>query len=338
MGAERPSGLSHPETIEPSPARKKRNTDPGVGPPSGEGAVAAAHVPVSQDDDAPTPPDVVDFDALHAALGDLPPPPTSSSPTIGESQGRASATYSSSRPHTIPPTRAPQADELNAPAVIVQAEDTVPTGPPQQMTVPMAGAPPFGGPASSGAHPAAAIARPVTPSRPFTPEPFAASAVAQAQAQAHAPAPGQPPPAMASGPEKVRTLPLAPPRRPRTPTIVVRTRGPTKQQKLLVFMAMLLVFVGGGIAFLIYGKHLGIDIDLRPPPPPRATVTPAATPPRESVATTAGPTSFVPPATAPLTATVSATPSSLPPAAPAPSGKKAPRRVQPSPQQPPAPP
>src|SRR5690606_27710444 len=124
-GEPSPAGLSHRENMNASSARKKRNTDPGGGPPSGAGAAAPASVPVS-DDDAPTMPDVVDFDALHAALGDLPPPPTSSSPMVGESQGRSSATYASARPHTIPPTRAPDADEVNAPPVIVQTDDTVP--------------------------------------------------------------------------------------------------------------------------------------------------------------------------------------------------------------------
>lgn len=308
MGAERPSSLSHQEKIDASSARKKRNTDPGVGPPSGEGAVVPAHVSVSQDDETPAP-DVVDFDALHAALGDLPPPPTSSSPSIGESQGRSSATYSSARPHTIPPTRAPIADELNAPPVIVQTEDTVPTGPPQQMTVPMSGAPPYGGPGSSAPLP---VARPPTPAHPFTPEPFAAAAAPQAV-----------------GPDQVRTLPMAPPRRPRTPTIVVRTRGPTKQQKLLVFMAMLLVFVGGGIAFLVYGKQLGLDIDLGlKPPPPRPSVVTPAPPPATTTAAPATPAVSVI-ATATASAPVSATPSSLPSAPPAASAKKAPRRVAP---------
>ncbi len=322
MGAERPSSLSHQEKIDASSARKKRNTAPGVGPPSGEGAAAPAHAPVSHDDDAPTPPDVVDFDALHAALGELPPPPTSSSPSIGESQGRPSATYSSARPHTIPPTRAPIADELNAPPVIIQTEDTVPTGPPQQMTVPMASAPPYGGPAGP---------RPVGMARPESPNgPFAATAVVQ-------------PPAPMPDP---RVLPMPPPRRPRTPTIVVRTRGPTKQQKLLVFMAMLLVFVGGGIAFLVYGKQLGLDIDfdLKPRARPSATAPAAPTvtmPTATATATaTATTTATATPTSLPSASAASATPSSLPAATTpaAPSAKKPARRPAAPPPPPPPPP
>lgn len=314
MGGERSNGLNERSS---GPAddrgagapRKRRNTNPGVGPPSTPGAAAPAHAAVSHDDPASSP-DVVDFDALHAALGDLPPPaPTSSSPAVGESQGRSSATYSSARPHTIPPTRAPDPSDLNAPAVIVQAEDTVPSGPPQQMTVPMGGAPPFVQAAGSGAHPvvgphAVPGVRPPSPSHPFNPQPFVAEAAA-------------PPP-----PENVQLTMQMPgrPRRPRTPTIVVRTRGPTKQQKLLVFMAMLLVFVGGGIAFLVYGKQLGLNIDVRPPAPTRAP----------SAVTTAAPTPTpapLPPAATVITGTPLPTTSSsvAPTPASPPTGKKAPR-------------
>jgi hypothetical protein len=201
---------------------------------------------VSQDDKPA--PDVVDFDALHAALGDLPPPaPTSSSPIVTESQGRSSATYSSTRPHAIPTTRPPPPEALNAPAVIVATDDTVPSAPPR-MTVPLA---PFnvpGGRSSSPPHPLGAPA-------------FAADAAAAPAENLQA------------------AIQMAGPPRLRTPTVVVRTRGPTKQQKLLVFTAMLLVFVAGGIAFLIYGKRFGLNIDIRALPAPRVpTVTTVAVP------------------------------------------------------------
>jgi len=117
------------------------------------------------------------------------------------------------------------------------------------------------------------------------------------------------------------------PRRPRTPTIVVRTRGPTKQQKLVVFVAMLLVFVGGGIAFLVYGKHIGLDLGVHaptaparttgmtiatavPPPAPSPTI-PAAAPTPVVAATVI--TSVAPSAAAPQ------------PSVPQPSGKKSTR-------------
>lgn len=221
---------------------------------------------MSRNEDAPAP-DVVDFDALHAALGELPAAPTSSSPTVGESQGRSSATYSSARPHTIPPTRAPAADRLNQPAVIVQTDDTVPTGPPQKMTIPMGNGAAFHGPSSSGPHPAAQMRAP-SPAHPMSPQPFVADAVR--------------PPMPENMNAKLTVQMPARPRRPRTPTIVVRTRGPTKQQKIVVFVAMLLVFVGGGIAFLVYGKHVGLDLGVHAPTSPARTTsmtTAAAAPP-----------------------------------------------------------
>lgn len=307
MGGERTNGYSDrssgpADDRDAGATRKRRNTNPGVGPPSAPGAAAPAHAAVSQDEEASAP-DVVDFDALHAALGELPPAPTSSSPAIGESQGRSSATYSSARPHTIPPTRAPDPSDLNAPAVIVQTDDTVPSGPPQKMTVPMGGAPPFGAP-GSGAHPVAghhaAGGRPPSPSHPFSP-PFAEAT----------------PQAPLDNVQHTMQMP-ARPRRPRTPTIVVRTRGPTKQQKLLVFMAMLLVFVGGGIAFLVYGKQLGLNIDVHPAAPTRAaSVETVAAPPLPKPAP-------IPPAATVITGTPlpTTTASAAPPPA---AGKKSPR-------------
>jgi hypothetical protein len=193
--------------------------------------------------------DVVDFDALNAALGALPPPPTSSSPIAADSEGRSSATYSSARPHTIPPSHAAVITDMHAPAVIVAVNDeTIPSGPPAQMTVPMG----QGVGVTPGPHPAAGMPpvgpplRPPSPSdpgiasHPYTPQPFVASA----------------------GPQDVNlTMRMVErPRRPRTPTIVVRSRGPTKSQKVLVFLAMLIVFVGGGIAFLIFYPGLGINL------------------------------------------------------------------------------
>jgi hypothetical protein len=176
MGAERPTGV--PEGEEPSSK-------------ADEGAA-----------------DVVDFDALHAALGELPPPPTSSRPMLSESQGRMNATYASVRPHKIPSTRPPSVG-LNVPRVIVAPEDLIPPVPPQKKTMPLAGAPPL-------------------PKRQLVTEP----------------------------------LPLPPARDPmnRPQTVILRVRGPSNAQKLLVFVAMLLVFVGGGIAFLIYGRHLGVEL------------------------------------------------------------------------------
>lgn len=189
-----------------------------------------------KDDDAPPrSADVVDFDALNAALGALPRPATASSPMIGESLGRPTATYSSPRPHSIPASHAPT-DDPDAPAVIIQADDTIQTGPPAQMTIPM-------GRASSPPRAAAEAVGSAPP--PALPNPWPA------------PARGGPTPADAK-----LTMPMpGRPRRQRALTVVVRPRGPTKSQKVLVFIAMLIVFVGGGIAFLLVYRPRGLNIE-----------------------------------------------------------------------------
>src|SRR5687767_7419267 len=93
---------------------QRAGTEPGLGrTPS----PASGHAPAK--DDAPA---AVDFDALHAALGDplefdeLPPAAMElngdgddlldgldPAERVGESAGQSSATYASARPHTIPP-------------------------------------------------------------------------------------------------------------------------------------------------------------------------------------------------------------------------------------------
>ena len=225
--------------------------------------------------------DVVDFDALNAALGVL--PPAHSPPVVTDSEGRSSATYSSARPHFIPATRAPQ-DDLNAPAVIVFAEDPVPNPPPvQQMTMPMNGAPPPSNPRLMVG------GRPPSPSHPFLPtatEPYVGMAV-QPSADLH-----QTPRMM------VR------PRRPRHMTIVMRERGPSRLQKAAVFVTMLVVFVAGGIAFLIYKPASGMNLNLRGggPLPPGSAMTPAptvtATPSTQLPAPAVAPVASIAPGTA----------------------------------------
>jgi len=59
---------------------------------------------VSDQDDESARPEVVDFDALNAALGGA---GDFASPVSPDSEGRSSATYASARPHAIPATRAP---------------------------------------------------------------------------------------------------------------------------------------------------------------------------------------------------------------------------------------
>src|SRR5262245_27698977 len=99
MGADRPPAANEPP---------EGDAADGAGEPAGE---------------------VVDFDALHAALGELTPTPGGSSPLISESQGRANATYSSSRPHAIPSTRPPAVDIDAPPVIVADDEDTIPNTP-----------------------------------------------------------------------------------------------------------------------------------------------------------------------------------------------------------------
>ncbi len=276
MGAER-------EDTDPNP--QKGGTEPGLGPPSKQAANGGA---------APEPPPPVDFDALHAALGAVEepaakrrsvpdvepvatPPPLPGAGRVGESQGRSSAQYASARPHTIPPTRAPD-EPPDIPAVIVATDDTVPTAPPA-MTTPL-GAPPPPPPVpapASGPHPAHAPASgphavagsgphaAAQPSYPFTPQPFAVQRL-----------PPQPTMRMADRP-----------RRPKSPTIVVRKRGPSAVQKLAAFMAMLLLVTAVGIAVIIWRRPSWLGIDAFPiiggtpsaaPAASSATVAPSASP------------------------------------------------------------
>jgi hypothetical protein len=265
---------------------------------------------VSKDDEQSRPAEVVDFDALNAALGALPPAPSSSQPLAGDSQGRSNATYASEKPHVIPAKLAAATEDPNAPSIIVQTDDTVPTGAPQMMTAPLhpggpqMGMMPPGRPIGPGRHP--------SPMGPFTPQPFAAQAV--------------PHDATLRMPDR--------PKQPRTPTIVVRTREPTRQQKLLVFMSMLIVFVAGGIAFLIF-RPAGLNLDWlapglgpartapasAPPPPVAPSVVPSAPPSASAPAAISA--SALPSASAAPSLTPSASASAKkPPRAPAPPGQK----------------
>jgi hypothetical protein len=289
MGAER-------EDTDPTASRA--GTEPGLGKGAGpaSGATPAAAAPFLEDD-APPP---VDFDALHAALGDpldyqeMPSGPAlekgnededsdadhgpgaahaGRAERVGESSGRSSATYASARPHTIPPTRATTEDP-NAPAVIVASDtDTVPTAPPH-MTVPLAASPhaqqyaaggllPGGpvGPPGSNPHLGAAAAGPhgVVPVHPSSGPHPASPPLGGGYPHTPPPIPVQP----RGGPQMTIRMPDRPvnPRRGKTATVVVRARGPSAKQKLLAFMAMLLLVTACGIAVIIWRKPrlLGLD-------------------------------------------------------------------------------
>jgi hypothetical protein len=291
MGAER-------EDTDPTASRA--GTEPGLGKGAGAGAVSgatpAAAAPTIEDD-APPP---VDFDALHAALGDpldyqeMPSGPAlekgsedegsgvdhdagaehaGHAERVGESSGRSSATYASARPHTIPPTRATTEDP-NAPAVIVASDtDTVPSAPPH-MTVPLAASPhaqqyaaggllpgvPVG-PPGSNPHLGAAAAGPhgVVPVHPGSGPHPASQPLGGGYPHTPHPIPVQ----ARGGPQMTIRMPDRPvnPRRGKTATVVVRPRGPSAKQKLLAFMAMLVLVTACGIAVIIWRKPrlLGLD-------------------------------------------------------------------------------
>jgi hypothetical protein len=189
---------------------------------------------VSDKDDTAGPAEVVDFDALNAALGVASP---SASLAMPDSEGRSSATYASARPHAIPATRAP-AELPNEPAVIVQVDDTVQTGPPGHMTVQGVGSHPIPGQPGPPVEAAAALPKYNT-SEPFVPPAHKRTVVM---------------------PER--------PRRPGTATMVVNaTNEPTRQQKFLVFFAMLVIVVSAGLAVLVYLKPNALNFGPHSSPP-----------------------------------------------------------------------
>lgn len=310
MGAER-------EDTDPNP--KRVGTEPGLGRPS-SGQTAAA-TPQPEEDNGPPP---VDFDALHAALGDpldydeLPSGPAvekgSSEPDDlldsleaapgeahgGDSSGRSSATYASSRPHTIPPTRAPNED-LNAPPVIVATDDTVPSAPPQ-MTVPLMPGqpPPFRPPVPGGAHGPGSNPAIAPGSNPHISH---ASSGSHPSAAAFVQTPGPMPVLQPRGMHQMtmrmpdRPVPINPvavnPRRQKTPTLVVRARGPSMKQKLVAFMAMLLLFTACGIAMIIWRKPRWLGVEPGPGPAASGALAPAM--PGSDPSVTAGGTPAPPP-------------------------------------------
>jgi len=112
-----------------------------------------------------------------------------------------------------------------------------------QMTIPM-GSPIMSGvgAVSPGPMPVAPIHRPPSPSHPFDPRYPAQDNVQQTMHM-----PGRP---------------IAPiPRRPRSPTMVVRARGPSGKKKALVFIGMLLLVVGVGIGVIVVVQPAGLSIE-----------------------------------------------------------------------------
>jgi len=65
------------------------------------------------------------------------------------------------------------------------------------------------------------------------------------------------------------------PRRAKTPTIVMRPRGPSAKQKLVAFMAMLLIVTACGIAVIIWRKPGLLGLDSLAPPTPSASASAA---------------------------------------------------------------
>lgn len=240
------------EDTDPTPLIRGK-TEPGVGsavPSSGRlRAAPSADLPlqsaVGVDGGA------VDFDALHAALGAnaeasgrrLPSPgddETEDDASAAETNGRSSARYSSSRPHTIPPTRAPADIDPSVPAVIVEAETDPGLTP--EATAPLGAAPFVAAPTSSGRYAAAApsASYAYTPPGAFVPQ---------------APPPQQHTLVMPQRPQSPQ-IPQSPqwPQRPRSVTIVVRRRGPSALQKLGAFAAVLLLVTTCGLAVIVWRK------------------------------------------------------------------------------------
>ena len=296
-----------------APSSRKPGTEPGLGgttpAASGRTPAAASTAAHQAGDDAPA---AVDFDALHAALGDPLdfdelPPAAAEVPSAGvaESSGRTNAAYASARPHTIPPSYSP-IEDVNAPPVIVASEDTVPSAPPQ-MTVPLAhtpigltplsGVPFLVGPAAGGPPPGRAPSGPQHVGHPSS-GPHASAAAGLSLP--HTP---QPFPVQRGAAQLTMRMPDRPlnPRRGAAPTLIVRPRGPSAKQRLLVFMGMLLLFTVGGIAMVVWRKTwLGVD--------PSVAVTPTSAGPAASAAPPEATAATPPPVVASAHATASATP------------------------------
>lgn len=190
---------------------------------------------MSENDDESVRPEVVDFDALNAALGGA---TDGGGHPIPDSEGRSSATYASARPHAIPATRGP-AEIPDEPAVIVQSDDTLQSGPPN-MTVPLGG---------QMLAPMAQVTVPMA--TPTAPAVFVRQVADDGR---HKPG------------DAKYTLPM--PHRPRRPggqTIVLpQSQGPSRQQKALVFIAMLVIVVSTGLAVLAYLRPDVLNLGARP--------------------------------------------------------------------------
>lgn len=297
---------------------ERDDTDPGeVGTDSDRGGPS----------DEGQPPPLVDFDALHAALGDpadfeqeveLEDDPGEAG--VGESQGQAMAAYASAKPHAIPKAHT-FAEDPNAPAVIVDVDDDAPPAvvkvhaPPRRSgpghaTVRLAGPLPGAGPISS--NPQVAAAAPASS--------FEATGRSRSMTQ-HMP-----------------NRPVVP-RRPRSMTVVMRKRGPTPKQKLAAFIAMLVLVTACGVAVVIWQRPSWVGIEPPPPasvwPPPPALPTtmpsgPTHEGPRPGATSLriAPPVPVAPPLTASGAASAAPIPSALPldggAAVPAPSARRKP--------------
>ncbi|MDB4942233.1 MAG: hypothetical protein JWP97_1767 [Labilithrix sp.] len=317
MGSGHPAGSGHSRAARVDTARA----------PEDDGSAALHGSPV-HDDPAHDAPEAVDFDALHAALGDPPglgdalapgdfdgPYPDAADPygeplededahdprehaqvdwndgahdddadtddpgaveteeRIGESDGRSSAQYASSRPHTIPPSQLPSED-LNAPPVIVATEDTVPSAPPQ-MTVPLASRPMGHTPQSGVPIVQGAGLRPGSSPHVLAGAAPVGHPASAPHLRASQPGPVSSPqllgePAYPRGASQMTVRmadrPLAPAvglhsRRGKVETLVVRPRGPSAKQKLFAFMAMLLLVTACGIAVIVWRKPAWIGLE-----------------------------------------------------------------------------
>jgi hypothetical protein len=172
---------------------------------------------------------VVDFDALNAALGASAAAAAAprGAPVVADSEGRSSATYASTKPHSIPKSKF--VADGNVPAVIVD-ETPRPTDE-EEPTIRTARMRP-------SEHDLPVYTVRMRQSGGVKTVPYTASPSATTPYTAPA----------------VAVEPLGPnARRPsHRPTVVVRKRRPSSVHKVAVFMAFLVVVVAAGIAVLLY--------------------------------------------------------------------------------------
>jgi hypothetical protein len=204
--------------------------------------------------------------------------------------GRAPPPVPSSRPRAVAPAYLSAEADPNMPAVIVSAHDTMPSAPPRNMTAPI-GAAPHTVPLGVGNGYAAPIHG--GPPGPISGAPPSLPPVPPSSRSAPAPTPLYPPtpvpPFLLQGAPRAHvahpTMRMADaPRRPRTPTVVLREQGPSTAQKLAAFMAMLVFVTACGISVIVWRRPAWLGLVPPERAAPVAPVAPGTNAPGPSVA------------------------------------------------------